>query len=37
MMVQDTSYPLYHIPFPAVTVCSVNKVLKSEALKFVTE
>ncbi|XP_065331804.1 pickpocket protein 19-like isoform X3 [Cloeon dipterum] len=36
-MVQDTSYPLYHIPFPAVTVCSVNKVLRSEAVKFVEE
>ncbi|XP_059482845.1 pickpocket protein 19-like isoform X2 [Neocloeon triangulifer] len=36
-MVQDTSYPLYHIPFPAVTVCSVNKVLRAEAVNFVQE
>jgi amiloride-sensitive sodium channel len=31
--VETTAYPIWNIPFPAVTLCSNNKVYKSAAIK----
>lgn len=37
IVLEDPRYPLSEIDFPAVTICSVNKVLYSKAKKFILE
>lgn len=31
--VETTSYPVVNIPFPAVTICSVNKIQEHKLMK----
>lgn len=33
----DTVYPIKNIPFPAVTLCSNNRISKREAIKYARE
>jgi amiloride-sensitive sodium channel len=35
--VDTAHYPLWNVPFPAVTVCAFNKVQRSQAQAFVNE
>lgn len=34
---QDQQYPVWLVPFPAVSVCSANKISRSEAVKYANE
>ena len=36
-VIESTNYPTYNLPFPAVTICSMNKISKSAALEIATE
>lgn len=36
-VIESTNYPTYNLPFPAVTICSMNKISKSAALEIASE
>lgn len=36
-VIESTNYPTYNLPFPAVTVCNMNKMSKTAVFEFVKD